>query len=168
MLQDGGNGSANWCQLQESDELLQRQFEELSKGLQDEAPAVRITAASGICALLNTYWELIPAGITAAYLKHLAGVSAVTLPSCCSGHHFQIGTDGLFSIALCPRAACFPSWNMSQLDRHHMYASWSISCAAAWARVQQKPSCCRLKPCSLGFVGVGQYQSVKSIQSIST
>ncbi|KAL0041759.1 hypothetical protein WJX79_003625 [Trebouxia sp. C0005] len=56
---------------EESDELLQRQFEGLSKGLQDDAPAVRITAASGICALLNTYWELMPAGITAAYLKHL-------------------------------------------------------------------------------------------------
>ena len=70
--------SVTWCQLQESDELLQRQFEELSKGLQDEAPAVRISAASGICALLNIYWELIPAGITAAYLKHLAGMSAAT------------------------------------------------------------------------------------------
>ncbi|KAL0037621.1 hypothetical protein WJX77_005190 [Trebouxia sp. C0004] len=56
---------------EESDELLQQQFEELSKGLRDEAPAVRITAASGICALLNTYWELIPSAITAAYLKHL-------------------------------------------------------------------------------------------------
>ena len=59
--------------MQESDELLQHQFEELSKGLQDEAPAVRITAASGICALLNTYWELVPAGTTAAYLKRLTG-----------------------------------------------------------------------------------------------
>lgn len=99
VLQDDGTISATWCQLQESDELLQRQFEELSKGLQDEAPAVCITAASGICALLNTYWELIPAGITAAYLKHLTGMSAVTLPSRCSGHHFQLVFDGMFFIA---------------------------------------------------------------------
>ena len=99
-LQDGGRVLATWCQLQESDELLQRQFAELSKGLQDEAPAVRIRAASGICALLNTYWELIPAGITAAYLKHLTGMSAViSSSSCCSGQHSQIVTDGLFSIA---------------------------------------------------------------------
>ncbi|KAL3138948.1 hypothetical protein ABBQ32_005760 [Trebouxia sp. C0010 RCD-2024] len=56
---------------EESDELLQRQFEELSKGLQDDAPAVRITAASGICSLLNMYWELVPAATTAAYLKRL-------------------------------------------------------------------------------------------------
>lgn len=64
-----------WVRLivQESDELLQRQFEELSKGLQDEAPAVRVTAASGICSLLNMYWELVPAGTTAAYLKRLTG-----------------------------------------------------------------------------------------------
>lgn len=61
--------------MQESDELLQRQFEELSKGLQDDAPAVRMTAASGICSLLNMYWELVPAGTTAAYLKRLTGVS---------------------------------------------------------------------------------------------
>ena len=60
--------------VQESDELLQRQFEELSKGLQDEAPAVRVTAASGICSLLNMYWELVPAGTTAAYLKRLTGL----------------------------------------------------------------------------------------------
>lgn len=59
--------------MQESDELLQRQFEELSKGLQDDAPAVRITAASGICSLLNMYWELVPAATTAAYLKRLTG-----------------------------------------------------------------------------------------------
>lgn len=59
--------------VQESDELLQRQFEELSKGLQDEAPAVRVTAASGICSLLNMYWELVPAGTTAAYLRRLTG-----------------------------------------------------------------------------------------------
>ncbi len=89
--------SASWCQLQESDDMLQRQFEELSKGLQDEAPAVRITAALGICALLSTYWELIPAGITAAYLKHLAGISAITLPSCCSGQ-FQLVSDELFPV----------------------------------------------------------------------
>jgi len=83
LLVHGGVTSATWCRLQESDELLQRQFEELSKGLQDEAPAVRITAASGICALLNTYWELIPAGITAAYLKHLTGMSAFAFSSYC-------------------------------------------------------------------------------------
>ena len=59
--------------VQESDELLQRQFEELSKGLQDDAPAVRVTVASGICSVLNMYWELVPAGTTAAYLKRLTG-----------------------------------------------------------------------------------------------
>ena len=60
--------------MQESDELLQQQFEELSKGLQDEAPAVRITAVTGICSVLNTYWELVPAATTAAYLKRLTGI----------------------------------------------------------------------------------------------
>ena len=59
--------------VQDSDELMQRQFEELSKGLRDEAPSVRVTAASGICAVLNTYWELVPSGTTAAYLKRLTG-----------------------------------------------------------------------------------------------
>lgn len=58
---------------QECDEVLQRQFEELSRGLSDGAPAVRITAAGGICSVLNVYWELVPAGVTAAYLKRLTG-----------------------------------------------------------------------------------------------
>ena len=53
--------------------MLQRQFEELSRGLSDDAPAVRITAAGGTCSLLNVYWELVPAGVTAAYLKRLTG-----------------------------------------------------------------------------------------------
>ena len=82
----GRSSNQGFC-LQESHELLQRQFEELSKGLQDEAPAVRMTAASGICSLLNMYWELVPAGTTAAYLKRLTGsnftsryLSALTSP----------------------------------------------------------------------------------------
>ena len=60
--------------VQESEKLLQRQFEELSKGLQDVPPAVCITATAGVCSLLSTYWELLPAATTAAYLKRLTGV----------------------------------------------------------------------------------------------
>lgn len=70
---------------QECDEVLQRQFEELSRGLVDSAPAVRMTAAAGICAVLNVYWELVPAGVTAAYLKRLTGLlhSGITLTVSC-------------------------------------------------------------------------------------
>ena len=80
MLACSSIGLAHVCQLcvQESDDLLQRQFGELSKGLQDEAPAVRMTAAGGICSLLNLYWELIPAATTAAYLKRLTGHPLLT------------------------------------------------------------------------------------------
>lgn len=62
--------------------MLQRQFEELSQGLSDDAPAVRITAAGGICSVLNVYWELLPAGVTATYLKRLTGDTQRDL--CCS------------------------------------------------------------------------------------
>ena len=79
--------------MQECDEVLQRQFEELSRGLTDSAPAVRMTAAAGICAVLNVYWELVPAGVTAAYLKRLTGMlhrgMALTLPCCITVLHLD-------------------------------------------------------------------------------
>jgi hypothetical protein len=37
----------------------------------DAAPAVRAAAVEGICRILNTFWELVPAPTTAAFLAKL-------------------------------------------------------------------------------------------------
>ena len=59
---------------EEMDELVSGQFEQLGKALGDAVPAVRAAAVTGICTLLNNFWELIPAAITAGFLKRIAGV----------------------------------------------------------------------------------------------
>jgi len=53
------------------DEMLTRQFTAIGEGLTDACPHVRAAAATGICGLLNTFWELIPAPISAGFLKRL-------------------------------------------------------------------------------------------------
>ena len=54
-------------------ELLARQFGLLRTCLEDPAPAVRAGAVQGTCVLLHRFWELIPAGTSAAFLIRLAG-----------------------------------------------------------------------------------------------
>lgn len=53
-------------------DLLTRQFAALSAALGDDVPAVRIAAVAGVCAVLDAYWELIPAATTAAFVQRLA------------------------------------------------------------------------------------------------
>jgi hypothetical protein len=58
---------------EETDELLSKQFAQLGDALGDAAPAMRSAAVTGVCHLLNTFWELIPAAVTAGFLKRIAG-----------------------------------------------------------------------------------------------
>ncbi|CAL8463631.1 g3165 [Coccomyxa elongata] len=58
---------------EETDELLSKQFAQLGDALGDSVPAVRQAAVSGVCKLLNTFWELIPGAVTAGFLKRVAG-----------------------------------------------------------------------------------------------
>ncbi len=58
---------------EETDELLSKQFAQLGDALGDAAPAVRAAAVAGVCQLLSTFWELIPAAVTAGFLKRIAG-----------------------------------------------------------------------------------------------
>jgi hypothetical protein len=59
----------------EQDALLARQFDALAGALTDTAPAVRSAAATGVCHVLNTYWEVVPARISAVLIKRLTGVA---------------------------------------------------------------------------------------------
>lgn len=63
-----------------TDELLTRQFNALSAALGDDVPAVRVAAIAGVATVLDTFWELIPAGTTAAYVQRLASVSLFEAP----------------------------------------------------------------------------------------
>ena len=58
---------------QATSDLLSRQFTALGAALSDEAPAVRAGAVQGTAALLHRFWELVPAGLSAALLTRLAG-----------------------------------------------------------------------------------------------
>ncbi len=60
---------------EETDELLSKQFAQLGDAFGDSVPAVRQAAVSGVCKLLNTFWELIPGAVTAGFLKRVAGAS---------------------------------------------------------------------------------------------
>lgn len=62
---------------EETDRRLGEQFALLTMALRDEVPAVRVAAVHGVCRVLNEYWELIPAAVTAGYIKQLAGELAV-------------------------------------------------------------------------------------------
>ena len=66
---------------EETDELLSKQFGQIGDALGDSVPAVRQAAVSGVCKLLNTFWELIPGAVTAGFLKRVAG--AWHFPSLC-------------------------------------------------------------------------------------
>lgn len=58
---------------EDTDEVLTRQFTAFGDALGDESPAVRAEAVDGLSALLDTYWELVPAGVTAGFLQRIAG-----------------------------------------------------------------------------------------------
>ena len=55
----------------ESQELVDRQLAGVSKLLYDECPAVRAAACEAAGALLGTFWEIVPARSTIAWLKAL-------------------------------------------------------------------------------------------------
>ena len=55
-----------------SDARMTAQFAALSAALKDDVPAVRAVAISGVGRILGAYWELIPAAVTAGYVKMLA------------------------------------------------------------------------------------------------
>ena len=64
---------------EETDELMTRQFKAIEAGLADSCPAVRGAVVGGLCGLLNTFWELIPAPVIAGNLKRL---TSQIFPSC--------------------------------------------------------------------------------------
>ena len=55
-----------------------QQFQRLTAGLEDPAPAVRVAAIAGICQILNVFWEMVPSATTAAYLKRLTGAERLS------------------------------------------------------------------------------------------
>lgn len=55
---------------------MTRQFTVIGAGLTDSCPAVRAVAASGICGVLNAFWELLPAPVIAGFLKQVTGAKA--------------------------------------------------------------------------------------------
>eukprot|EP00884_Botryococcus_braunii_P013107 jgi/Botrbrau1/21798/Bobra.0190s0023.1 len=57
--------------VEDVDELLNRQFGSITAALADPTPSVRAAAAKGVCALLDQFWELIPANVSVPYLKRL-------------------------------------------------------------------------------------------------
>ena len=67
---------------EETDRRLADQFGLLSAALRDDAPAVRAAAVAGVCRILNGFWELIPAAVTAGYIKLIAGAHR---PPACLG-----------------------------------------------------------------------------------
>lgn len=69
---------------EETDELLSKQFAQLGDALGDSVPAVRQAAVSGVCKLLNTFWELIPGAVTAGFLKRVAGAPQMPSLPCVS------------------------------------------------------------------------------------
>ena len=58
---------------EDTDEVLTRQFAAFGDALGDDSLAVRAEAVSGLGGLLDTYWELVPAGVTAGFLQRIAG-----------------------------------------------------------------------------------------------
>lgn len=68
---------------QATSDLLSRQFTALGAALSDDAPAVRAGAVQGTAALLHRFWELVPAGLSAALLTRLAGEPAY-MPALCT------------------------------------------------------------------------------------
>ncbi|EGD83553.1 hypothetical protein PTSG_04158 [Salpingoeca rosetta] len=56
---------------QEREELLQKQFEVCGRFLEDSSPLVRRIGVEGVCRILSTYWELIPAQTTSTLLGKL-------------------------------------------------------------------------------------------------
>ncbi len=66
-LQDSDLGDA------ETTELMTRQFQALMAGLQDEVPAVRATAITGTCIVLNLFWEMVPSATAAVFMNKLTG-----------------------------------------------------------------------------------------------
>ena len=57
----------------EADELMTQQFAAIGAALGDDAPAVRAAAVGGLAELLGAFWELIPAAVTAGFLKRITG-----------------------------------------------------------------------------------------------
>ena len=66
--------------VEETDGLLARQAGIINQLMGDAAPAVRASAVEGICRILNTFWELVPAPTTAAFLAKLAGRRSTSPP----------------------------------------------------------------------------------------
>ena len=64
---------------EEIDELIARQFSAIESGLSDACPAVRAAVVSGLCQLLNDFWELIPAPVVAGNIKRLTSKAPATL-----------------------------------------------------------------------------------------
>eukprot|EP00887_Chlorella_sp_A99_P007770 scaffold20.g7770.t1 len=56
-----------------TDARLGEQYALLGAALKDEAPGVRAAAVAGVCDVLNEFWELVPAAVTAGFVKQLAG-----------------------------------------------------------------------------------------------
>ena len=95
------------------------QFQRLTAGLEDPAPAVRVAAINGICQILNVFWEMVPSATTAAYLKRLTGPeqSSWLLQDCCCLCFSSCTNLWLTGVLRCPATAVGPLvWVMCLRD----------------------------------------------------
>lgn len=58
---------------EQTDARMTDQFASITAALRDPIPNVRMAAVQGVYRILGVYWELIPAPVTAGYLKILTG-----------------------------------------------------------------------------------------------
>jgi hypothetical protein len=68
--------------IRETEQLLQKQFDLLNTLLKDVDHRVRAVAAFGVCKILRTFWEVIPAGTTHQILSYL--VSTLGVDAACA------------------------------------------------------------------------------------
>lgn len=80
---------------EEIDELIARQFSAIESGLSDACPAVRAAVVSGLCQLLNDFWELIPAPVVAGNIKRLTSKALAILTD--DKHHLKLNTSSICS-----------------------------------------------------------------------
>jgi hypothetical protein len=76
------------------DTLLTRQFVLFSDALSDAAPSVRITAVTGVCTVLNCFWELIPSATAAGYVARLTGEAAAAAAVLAAAQRAALRTPG--------------------------------------------------------------------------
>lgn len=78
---------------EECDQLLQKQFDQLTSLLKDGDHRVRATATSGVCHILREYWDILPAGTVQNLLKYIFETLAFDVSSANVRHSVICGVQ---------------------------------------------------------------------------